>query len=233
MMSVPQFVLVVDDADPSIQYNGSWISVNYTHNFTLAGDIGTRYGTPFQNTLHSTSDNASLSLSFNGMVPFTLLICFRAYSGSIEPFSGTVVRVYGTYIINGTQGPPTWDCFIDSSLNSDAIVYRQPPPPINENNFVLCYGQVQDGNHKVIVKTNVDSDNQQNGPFLFDRMEYVPSANDSLLNESLLSIDSSDVAITYSLGWQLLNEQTSPFSMGSTHYTERNGAWFTFNFNGS
>ncbi|KIK61841.1 hypothetical protein GYMLUDRAFT_243015 [Collybiopsis luxurians FD-317 M1] len=53
--------LMVDDADPRLSYSGHWEFISNSDSF---GDLQT--GCTFNNTLHSTSDNVSLSFRFNG-----------------------------------------------------------------------------------------------------------------------------------------------------------------------
>ena len=152
-------------------------------------------------------------------------------------FSGSVVSVYGTYITNdGThcQGP-TWECFVDYSLsylNSGLnITSLAPRPKTSINNWPLCYGQFADGDH--ILTVNVYVTNQSEQSFWFDQIRYAPSAN-VLLDQSILRIDSTDTAITYSPGWLWLNQATNYTQLfGNTYYTQDNRAWFAFNFSGS
>jgi hypothetical protein len=74
--SLSQWV-VVDDADPSIQYDGPWQHLN-NQNLTLTGSSGA----PYQKTLTTVNTTASFSFTFSGMSRLLLLIrvCSRALS---------------------------------------------------------------------------------------------------------------------------------------------------------
>ena len=157
-----------------------------------------------------------------------LLICFRAPL-TLSSFSGSAVRVYGaSQVINGI-GSPTWECFIDDLSNSDASVSVHAAPNSSQNNLGLCYGEFADGNHTLTVTAQVP-DGQN---FYLDRIEYVPSANASL-NESLVRVDSSDAAVSYSDNWHWVNEEDIVILYsGNVHTTSTNGSWLTIDFSGS
>ena len=147
---------------------------------------------------------------------------------TLSSFSGSEVLVYGTTITTNASGSqdPTWECFIDNTS-----IGWSPAPPMSVNNWILCGGgpgQFQDGPHLLTVKANVS--NQQT--FWFDQIQYAPSANVSL-NQSLLRIDSSDVAIHYDSGWQSLASLIqSGFTINAV-YTQTNGTSLTYQFSGS
>ena len=61
-MSSSSRLILVDDTDPNIRYNGSWAIAQNTQLST-----GTN-GPPYSGTLHGISSNGSLSYPFNGML---------------------------------------------------------------------------------------------------------------------------------------------------------------------
>ena len=60
--SAPRLIMV-DDVDPSIQYNGPW--------YLSEGSLETEgtWGPPYQSTLHGVNSSASLSYAFSGEQP--------------------------------------------------------------------------------------------------------------------------------------------------------------------
>jgi hypothetical protein len=226
-------LVIIDDADPSIQYSGPWFEVGYPQiaEFQAGGNLnlGLPLGDPFQNTLHGVNATANFSFPFNGM---SRLFIFNALF--LSSFSGSRVYVYGTSIVttNASGTHSTWECFIDNIRIS-----RFPAPSTSQNNWILCGAdQVQDGPHLLTVKANVS--NQQT--FWLDQIQYAPSASVSL-NDSILRIDSSDPAIQYSNGWQTSLiafsgpefNFTSTTANGNTSSTSVNGTGFTYEFSGS
>ena len=107
-----------------------------------------------------------------------------------------------------------------------------------QNNWILCAAQFQDRPHLLTVNANVS--NEQT--FWFDQIQYVPSASVSL-NQSLLRIDASDLAIQYSnLGWVMELLSTTNYPNGTSVFyptqfvemsTTTSRANLTYQFSGS
>jgi hypothetical protein len=66
---MPQRLIVIDDTDPTIHYSGQWFQ---DHGST---DGISFFGPTYNHTLHGTISNASLSLSFQGVVDSLLPGC--------------------------------------------------------------------------------------------------------------------------------------------------------------
>jgi hypothetical protein len=208
--------VIIDDANPSIQYSGPWFEVDDSQLNTGA------FGNPFQNTLHGVNVNANFSFPFSGMSRLLYCLLSSSLRVTLSSFSGSQVFVYGTTNASGTQDP-TWECFIDNtSIGSNSA------SNISENNWTLCGGGLQDGPHLLTVKANVSNQQQT---FWFDQIQYAPSASVSL-NQSLLRIDPRDSAIQYSSEWQHIN-YNGVDDTGNSSYTDTNGAVLTYQFSGS
>ena len=141
-------------------------------------------------------------------------------------FSGTEILVYGTTITTNASGTqdPTWECFIDNTSIGWSLA-----PSTSENNWILCSsgpGQFQDGLHLLTVIANVS--HQQT--FWFDQIQFAPSASLSL-NQLLVRIDSSDLAIQYSSGWEYVDGSINDIS--NISFTQTTGAVLTYQFTGS
>ena len=55
-------IIIVDDTNTNIKYSGPWFITAQNSQLNVGNN-----GPPFQNTLHGTNENASLSYSFNGV----------------------------------------------------------------------------------------------------------------------------------------------------------------------
>ncbi len=139
------------------------------------------------------------------------------YLVNLIGIAGTRIRAWGTNAIRNDSGlvDPRWECFVDN-----VSVGAAPAFPYPENNWLICpETPLQDGTHTLTVKATV----LRNQTFWFDRIEYVPSPNLSLANETIL-IHHSDPRLQFGTGWGRYGE----FAMG----TSQRGAVFVFNFYG-
>lgn len=232
-MSTPRFVLV-ENTDNDIRYIGPWFNntLNYPGVFgppfqdTIPGVNvnGTILGTNVNNTLKGARSPVSFSYSFSGMSH--LLYWFYFDPSHFIVVSGWAVGVYALYTDSTTEAPISgWDaeCILDLN-NSLTLTFTSS----SSSGWGFCYGQFPDGNHTLTVNANVQ------GPqlFWFAKIEYALSSNVSLDQPFEFTIDSTDPAITYSLGWQ--NQTTIfPQFFGNTRYTAVNGEWLTLIFFGS
>ena len=207
-------IIIVDDTNTNIKYSGPWFITAQNSQLNVGNN-----GPPFQNTLHGTNENASLSYSFNGVS--MSLVCFIPLSLVLGRFSGTQVIVLGTSGViksaSGTQDP-TWECFIDNisiGRNISAGEFG-----MTENNWVLCQiDQLQDGPHILSLKVTVL--HQQT--FWIDQIQFLPSSNVPLDN-STVRVDSSDPSIQYSSGWKE--------SDGIVNLTQNSGSTIAYEFFG-
>ncbi|KAJ7229877.1 hypothetical protein GGX14DRAFT_581525, partial [Mycena pura] len=124
MSSSPRRI-VIDDADPAIQYGPSGWFVADATKLNALGNFGPIY----KNTSHSTTTDGS-TLSF--------------------PFNGTSVSVMGTILVTTDNNvtDPTWDCFVDE------IKIGNPNPTFQfaENNWLLCdQSQIAPGSHMLTI----------------------------------------------------------------------------------
>ena len=116
---------------------------------------------------------------------------------------------------SGTQDP-TWECFVDNISIGWKISAGSRP----ENYWVFCQSDLQDGPH--VLSMNVTVSHLQT--FWLDQIRYLPSSNVSLEN-STVSVDSSDPAVLYSSGWTELD--------GIVNLTQTAGSTVTYQFFGS
>ncbi|KAJ7326177.1 hypothetical protein DFH08DRAFT_884997 [Mycena albidolilacea] len=124
-MSAPRRI-VVDDADPAIQYGSSgWFVADSTKLNTIGN-----YGPVYNGTSHATTTDSTLSF----------------------PFNGTSISVFGTIAITKDANnvtDPTWDCFIDE------IKIENPNPTFQypENNWQLCdQATIASGSHTLTIQ---------------------------------------------------------------------------------
>lgn len=71
-MEAPARWVIVDDADTSISYTGSWFSENGGGQHKIGN-----FGTPYLETLHGISEDGSISLEFNGVSYHPTLLNFQ------------------------------------------------------------------------------------------------------------------------------------------------------------
>ena len=180
-------------------------------------------------TLFKTLYTASISLQTFLFLSTVCPVYFTDLISSpltLSSFSGSEVLVYGTTITTNASGTqdPTWECFVDNTS-----IGWSPAPSTSENNWILCSGgpgQFQDGSHLLTVKANVS--NHQT--FWFDQIQFAPSASLSL-NQLLVRIDSSDLAIQYGSGWQSVDGSINDIS--NISFTQTTGAALIYQFFGS
>ncbi|KAJ6456997.1 hypothetical protein C8R47DRAFT_1248456 [Mycena vitilis] len=90
---------VVDDTDPAVQYGpGGWFVAD-----PKTFNVG-NFAPIFQGTSHATTNDSSLSFTFNGIS----------------------IRVLGTIMVSTVNNvtDPTWDCFVDGQSESCLFVSR-------------------------------------------------------------------------------------------------------------
>ncbi|KAH9481886.1 hypothetical protein JR316_0006416 [Psilocybe cubensis] len=175
--------IMIDNTSPYIAYEGAWTAYQGSQ-FDGMGC----YGAPFNNTLHGTASNSSVSFKFHEI--------------------GSAVIVYGTQQYNSTDlstpvTNPSWECFIDGL--SGPIV-AQPGSAVFGNNIPLCaVSGLQDGSeHTITTRARVEGDRT----FWFDYVRYLPSASVPLDNATLW-IDAGDSQIQYSTGWESASALTN------------------------
>ncbi|KAJ6524913.1 hypothetical protein DFH09DRAFT_1046695 [Mycena vulgaris] len=123
MSTVPRRILI-DDADPAIQYGAGWAPAD-----TSKLDGLGNYGPVHAGTSHATTINGS-TLSFK--------------------FSGTSIAVFGTINIVDTTGvvTPTWTCLVDGVPISE----QNPTFKFPQNNWNLCaQPQLSTGAHTLTI----------------------------------------------------------------------------------
>lgn len=208
-MSVPRWI-IVDDADSSIQYSGPWF-------FDSKGtqDAVGNFGPAYQDTLHGTTLNASLSFSFSGQSFFVSWGLKIQHHGDI----GSQVNVFGSNNLLNSSGvlDPTWECFIDG-----ISIGAAPPFQFPENNWLFCsQNTLIDGPHVLTVNATV----LKKQTFWLDYIEYLPSASVPLDGKAIL-IDNLDpqVEAAFGSGWGALG--------GTANETGQTNSVFTFNFTG-
>ncbi|KAF5344753.1 hypothetical protein D9756_011073 [Leucocoprinus leucothites] len=127
----PDRWVVIDDADPGLDYSGTWFS-----DTTGSQDNVGNFGPPYLDTLHGIRADGSVSLQFNG----------------------TAVQVWGTNdVVNFDTNPdPTLQCFIDGTS-----IGRDTPFQFGENNWKLCgTSGLPDGSHTLQIQVKVQSSSQ-------------------------------------------------------------------------
>ena len=135
---------------------------------------------------------------------------------------GTSVRVFGTSNLLNNSGvlDPTWDCFVDNISKGKTQPFEWP-----ENNWMFCEEEnLMDGPHTLTVNVTV----MQAQPFLFDDIQYVPSASVSL-EDAAVRVDSSDSELQYGAGWITVDGSTNSKAI----MTRQVGSNVTFHFFGT
>ncbi|KAF5345414.1 hypothetical protein D9756_010994 [Leucocoprinus leucothites] len=120
--------VVIDDADPGLDYSGTWF-LDSTGSHDNLGS----YGPPYLETLHGTRTDGSVSFQFQG----------------------TAVQVWGTTdVVNRDANPhPDLQCFVDG-----ISIGAEPPSQFAENGLRLCIASdLPDGSHTLQVQAKVQS----------------------------------------------------------------------------
>ncbi|KAF9527584.1 hypothetical protein CPB83DRAFT_815375 [Crepidotus variabilis] len=164
--------VIIDDTNPRINYAipREWSAQRATSNVQ-----GTS-GLPFNNTLHA--------------APASGLVQSFSFS-----FTGTSVAVYSVdnfLNISGAASPEV-ECVIDT------INAHTTPPSFDgkaENNWELCSQyHMEDRQHTLTINSG-----SLNQTFLFDWIQYAPSLNASMENQTVY-IENFDPDIVYGSGW--------------------------------
>ncbi|KAF8163683.1 hypothetical protein B0H34DRAFT_781303 [Crassisporium funariophilum] len=189
--------IIVDDIDPDIVYTGPWFQDQGSQN--SAGN----FGPVFQDTLHGTKSDASLSYAFNG----------------------SRVVVFGSNSLRNDSGvlDPSWECFVDK-----ISIGASKPFPFDENNWVFCQQDtLVDGPHVLTVNVTV----AKAQTFWFDQIQYVPSASVAL-DQQIILVDSLDPELQYGPGWQALGGTANMTSVQNAqfefHFTGIQLSWYGF-----
>ncbi|KAF9533801.1 hypothetical protein CPB83DRAFT_844537 [Crepidotus variabilis] len=186
--------VIIDDSNPRINYSEP---EQWSAKQSTSGDQGLT-GLPFNNTLHAATSKNHVRFSFS--------------------FTGTRVDVYSVDNFVNISGvtTPSVECFIDN-INS-----QMEPSSFNgnpANNWMMCSQyNLEDRLHTVIIDSLTTEQ-----AFLFDRIQYLPSSNSTMENQTVY-IDNPDPSIIYGPGWEGLGRWFS--------YTTTKGTALDFEFTG-
>ncbi|KAF9479672.1 hypothetical protein BDN70DRAFT_878545 [Pholiota conissans] len=189
--------IFIDDTDPRITYTGDWFTAP-----APSEDIGI-YGGVWNNTLHATHSNASLSVTFRG-------IWVVLYTTNTTP--------------TGLTGP-RFQCFVDGVQQTIIGVADTNGPT---NHWATCGNDVlSDGLHTFTVNVTASA----NQTAWVDFIKYAPSADVDLKGETVL-VQNFSPDINFGAGWGPLpvsEANVNPWS-SSTNVT---GSTMHYEFIGS
>ncbi|KAF8830938.1 hypothetical protein HHX47_DHR1000167 [Lentinula edodes] len=187
---MPTVWFMVDDTDPRLKYSGSWTAVNNTGSFTNQPgsdfDEEGRTGSVYNNTLHYTTGNVTISFRFNG----------SSYLGVYGTQDGILSNGQLPFISCTLDGVPTW-YFVDPY-----------PTGLANSNMLACradssIGGSSPGEHELLINVT----NYPNSDWYFDYITYESLNNPAFNGEVLQAgnaelIDASNYSmITFDAGW--------------------------------
>ncbi|KAF8880164.1 hypothetical protein BD779DRAFT_1676040 [Infundibulicybe gibba] len=148
--------VIVDDADPQIQYSGidQWTLLIGEPPLLDVGVASPSNGPPFQNTTHSTNATSSLSLQFRGSQP----------------------QVFGTSM------DVRYECFVDDTSIGPTFEDGYIPT----NNALLCDGTPFFEAKEYTLTLNVTQVYGHEMDFYFDYVTYIPSTSVPLGSDTVL-----------------------------------------------
>ncbi|KAJ3827364.1 hypothetical protein F5880DRAFT_1241440 [Lentinula raphanica] len=201
---------MVDDTDPRFNYSGSWSAVS-TGNFIDGYDFDemSETGPVYNQTLHYTTGNVSVSFRFNG----------SSYLGVYGTQDGTIGNGQLPEIECTLDGSPTWS-FSD-----------EYPEGHTNNNMLACradsrIGGSSPGEHELVINVT----NFANSDWYFDYITYESLVDPALDGEVLQAgnadvIDSSNYSmLTFGAGWTNNEDDTTKTSIpGSNASLKFNG----------
>ncbi|KAJ3745100.1 hypothetical protein DFH05DRAFT_1557274 [Lentinula detonsa] len=202
---------MVDDTDPRLNYIGSWSSLNIG-NFTEGLDLdeSSRTGPVYNNTLHYTTGNDTVSFRFNG----------SSYLGVYGTQDGTIANGQLPEIECTLDGAPTWS-FVD-----------EYPEGLTNNNMLACradsrIGGSSPGEHELLINVT----NYSNSDWYFDYITFESLVDPVLDGEVLQAgnaelIDASNYSVlTFGAGWTTDSDDSTVTSIP--------GSQATLKFNGT
>ncbi|KAF9475210.1 hypothetical protein BDN70DRAFT_269490 [Pholiota conissans] len=160
--------VVIDDTDSLFQYGASW-SVESS----AARDATVNSGPAFDQTLHRTAANTSLTVNF---------------SGSDFMVSSSVTPILVNDVV---QKFPEWECIVDGNSLGVMSIDKGITQP--QNNLGICSSVLGDGPHELVLKVTTNAIS----PFWIDAIQYTPSANADLSNTTF-KVYNSDPNIQFS-----------------------------------
>ncbi|KAE9397722.1 hypothetical protein BT96DRAFT_921287 [Gymnopus androsaceus JB14] len=189
---------MVDDTDPRLNYSGLWSFVPDTSNVTDYDGGPNFTGPVYNNTLHSTTDNATISFRFNGS---SFLGVYGTQDGAVE--NGQLPDI--SCAVDGEQ---TWT-FGD-----------QYPTGTSPNNMLACradatFGASSPGEHELLINVT----NFPNSVWYFDYITFESLADPVFDGEILQAgngelIDSSNYSmLTFGAGWTDTTEDSTSTSI--------------------
>ncbi|KIK62832.1 hypothetical protein GYMLUDRAFT_242468 [Collybiopsis luxurians FD-317 M1] len=200
---------MVDDTDPRLNYSGSWSFVNASGRIV---DNINESGPVFNNTLHSTTANGTVSFRFSG----------SSYLG-----------VYGT-LAGRDIGEPNGSPLINCLLDGVAITAESREGAETMNNVMACRANAQfgarlPGDHELLINVT----NHANTIWFFEYITYE-SWVDPVLDGEVLQAGNADMInassysmLTFGPGWNPGN------GMGTSTDTGTPGSEVTIKFNGT
>ncbi|KAJ3866777.1 hypothetical protein EV359DRAFT_79251 [Lentinula novae-zelandiae] len=187
---MPTVWFMVDDTDPRLTYSGSWTAVNNTGSFTNEPgsdfDEESRTGSVYNNTLHYTTGNVTISFRFNG----------SSYLGVYGTQDGIFSNGQLPFISCTLDGVPTWsfdDAYPTGLANSNMLACRADSR----------IGGSSPGEHELLINVT----NYPNSDWYFDYITYESLNNPAFNGEVLQAgnaelIDASNYSmITFDAGW--------------------------------
>lgn len=138
-------------------------------------------------------------------------------------FAGRSVYVWGSLrprnvsTVTGVVRDPDWDCFLDGNYTGKHWDY----PTTAYSNYALCSGgDITDGDHTLELKATVRGET-----LWVDQVQYRASI-DTDVSTAWTEVRHGDGRFKYSGDWR---ERRDGYGMATT----TNGAWFTYEFNGT